>query len=74
MGGLHRGTDLEIEAREDRCVAITMLFPARLFARLNLVGFAGGYRALAEVTNGRAISANLENATPTSATYKVRWR
>ena len=74
-GAFHRGTSLEIVDHVERnTVTATMRFPSMLYSRTNLVGFARGFQAVAELSNALVASVELAATQPTWARFDVRWR
>ena len=74
-GAFHRGTTIEIVDHVSRDAAtVTMAYPSMLYARTNLVGFARGFQAVAELSNALVALVELGPSHATSARFDVRWR
>ncbi len=70
----HRGTTLTLLQHTPEHALVRLEFPAHLFDRVLMHGFAASMRAAAEVAGGHDVASGLDTATPTFAEYWVRWR
>jgi hypothetical protein len=69
----HRGSSLEVEGIADDGVRVGLRFPRGVFDGLHLRCFAGAFMAALELSNARSPSADIIEAGPGYARYKVAW-
>lgn len=73
-GSFHRGSEVEVQQTGPGEARLSVLFPKGLYAPTNLKGFAGGFQAVAELSNAKPVSVTLVEAKPTRGDFLVRWR
>jgi hypothetical protein len=71
---VHRGSDIDVRTINDASARVTVSYPQDLFAETNLHGFAGGFRAVVELSNARSVDVSVAYVGATHATFDVTWR
>jgi hypothetical protein len=69
----HRGSTLEVEGIADDGVRIGLRFPRALFDGLHLRCFGGAFVSALELSNARAPRADIVEACPGYARFRVAW-
>jgi hypothetical protein len=73
-GSFHRGSQVEATETGPGEAMLVMRFPRGLYAPTNLIGFGGGFQAVAELSNAKPVSVSVLEMTPTRARFQFRWR
>lgn len=69
----HKGTSLTVVERTRGSARIDVAFPPHLYNHDMLRGMSAGLRAAVNVAGGRDVAIGIDDETPTSAQYWVRW-
>jgi hypothetical protein len=69
----HLGTTLSVVEHTEGSARLRIEFPAYLYGTEILRGMSAGLRAAVIVAGGRNVATGVEDATPTSAEYWLRW-
>ncbi len=69
----HRGSEIEVDQVGAGTARLSVVFPRGLYATTNLMGFAGGFQAVAELSNATTATVVLTDVLPTRGVFTVRW-
>lgn len=70
----HRGSDVDVKQTGPQEALLMLSFPRGLYAPTNLIGIAGGFQAVAELSNAKPVSVSVLEMTQTKARFEFRWR
>jgi hypothetical protein len=70
----HRGSDVDVQQTGTNEAMLVLTFPRGLYAQTHLIGFCGGFQAVAELSNAKPVSVSILEMSATRARFQFRWR